>query len=194
MHAAYPGRVATKPNNRNGFRRCAAIDDVTVSPGSAQRMRPDDNASPHGPVCEPRAHRDEFVAVPVCRQRRRDGEMLAIATPTYSNSERTVIRFRESQDTHMTKAELIDAVAQSANVTKHDAERTISAFFELVVASAKKGEKVAWPGFGSFTASTRKARTGRNPRTGEPVEVPASMAIKFSASSTLKAELNPTRK
>lgn len=94
----------------------------------------------------------------------------------------------------MTKAELIDAVAQSAGVSKVDAERTIGAFFELVVSSAKKGDKVAWPGFGSFSTSKRKARTGRNPQTGAPVQVPASLAMKFTASSTLKSELNPNRK
>lgn len=94
----------------------------------------------------------------------------------------------------MTKAELIDAVAQNAGVSKVDAERTIGAFFELVVSSAKKGDKVAWPGFGSFSTSKRKARTGRNPQTGAPVQVPASLAMKFTASSTLKSELNPNRK
>jgi len=94
----------------------------------------------------------------------------------------------------LTKAELIDAVAQKAGVSKADAERTVGAFFELVVASAKKGDKVAWPGFGSFSTSKRKARTGRNPQTGAPVQVPASVAMKFTSSSTLKAELNPNRK
>ena len=53
----------------------------------------------------------------------------------------------------MTKAELIEGVAKSAGVSKADAERTIGAFFDHVVASAKKGDKVAWPGFGSFSAS-----------------------------------------
>jgi len=98
------------------------------------------------------------------------------------------------QGKEMTKAELIDAVAQKAGVSKADAERTVGAFFELVVASAKKGDKVAWPGFGSFSTSKRKARTGRNPQTGAPVQVPASVAMKFTSSSTLKAELNPNRK
>jgi DNA-binding protein HU-beta len=98
------------------------------------------------------------------------------------------------QGKEMTKAELIDAVAQKAGVSKADAERTVGAFFELVVASAKKGDKVAWPGFGSFSTSKRKARTGRNPQTGAPVQVPASVAMKFTSSSTLKADLNPNRK
>lgn len=93
----------------------------------------------------------------------------------------------------MTKAELLDAVAGKANVSKADAERTIAAFFELVIDSAKKGDKVSWPGFGAFSTSKRKARTGRNPQTGAPVQVPASVAMKFTASSTLKAELNPGR-
>jgi len=84
--------------------------------------------------------------------------------------------------------------SKKADISKADAERTIAAFFELVVASTKKGDKVAWPGFGSFSTTRRKERTGRNPQTGATVVVPASTAMKFSASSTLKAELNPNRK
>lgn len=94
----------------------------------------------------------------------------------------------------MTKAELIDAVASSAGVSKADAERTIQAFVDNVVAVAKKGDKVAWPGFGSFSTTKRAARTGRNPQTGAPVKIAASTAMKFTPSSTLKATLNPKRK
>jgi DNA-binding protein HU-beta len=86
----------------------------------------------------------------------------------------------------MTKSELIEAVANAANVSKADAERTIGAFFDTVVAETK----VSWPGFGSFSTSKRPARTGRNPRTGEAVKIAASTAMKFSASSTLKSTLN----
>jgi DNA-binding protein HU-beta len=93
----------------------------------------------------------------------------------------------------MTKAELIDAVAAAAGVTKADAERTVGAFFDVVIKEAKKGEKVAWPGFGSFSTSKSAARTARNPRTGEMVPVPASTRMKFTASSTLKAALNPKK-
>jgi DNA-binding protein HU-beta len=89
-----------------------------------------------------------------------------------------------------TKAELIDAVADAAGVSKTDAERTIGAFFDHVVAQTKAGEKVAWPGFGSFSTTERAARKGRNPQTGAEVDIPASTAMKFSASSTLKAALN----
>jgi DNA-binding protein HU-beta len=94
----------------------------------------------------------------------------------------------------MTKAELIDEVAKSADVSKADAERTLGAFFDSVVKAAKKGDKVAWPGFGSFSTSKSAARTGRNPQTGAPVKIAASTRMKFTSSSTLKAALNPKKK
>jgi DNA-binding protein HU-beta len=94
----------------------------------------------------------------------------------------------------MTKAELIDAVAAKAGVTKADAERTVGAFFEIATTTAKKGGKVAWPGFGSFSTSKSKARTGRNPQTGAPVKIAASTRMKFTSSTTLKAALNPKKK
>ena len=93
----------------------------------------------------------------------------------------------------MTKAELLEAVADAAGVSKADAERTVGAFFDTVVSSTKGGDKVAWPGFGSFSTTERPARTGRNPQTGEPVAIKASTAMKFTASSTLKSALNPGR-
>lgn len=93
----------------------------------------------------------------------------------------------------MTKAELIESVATSAGVSKADAERTIGAFFDTVVAEAKKGDKVAWPGFGSFSTTERAARTGRNPQTGESVRIAASTAMRFAPSATLKSALNPDR-
>lgn len=120
--------------------------------------------------------------------------ILAISAQTHSTRQRISYPIPRKLGKKMTKAELIDAVAQKAGVSKADAERTIGSFFELVVASAKNGEKVAWPGFGSFSTSSRKARTGRNPQTGAPVQVPASTAMKFTSSSTLKSELNPNRK
>ncbi len=93
-----------------------------------------------------------------------------------------------------TKAEMIDAVATEAGVSKADAERTLGAFFDHVTKTAKAGEKVAWPGFGSFSTTQRAAREGRNPQTGEPVKIKASTAMKFSASSTLKQALNGKKK
>ena len=94
----------------------------------------------------------------------------------------------------MTKAELIEKVAAASGGSKADVERTIGAFFDEVLKAAKKGDKVAWPGFGSFSTSKSKARTGRNPQTGAPVKIAASTRMKFTSSSTLKTALNPKKK
>ena len=93
----------------------------------------------------------------------------------------------------MTKADLLAAVAAKTDVSTAKADEVIQAFVDLVVESAKNGDKLSWPGFGSFSTSKRQARTGRNPRTGEPVQIAASTTMKFSPSSTLKAGLNPNR-
>ncbi len=93
----------------------------------------------------------------------------------------------------MTKAELIDAIAQESGVNKADAESAVGAFFNIVTRSAKAGDKITWQGFGSFSTSKSEARTGRNPQTGEAVSIKASTRMKFTASSTLKAALNPGR-
>ena len=90
----------------------------------------------------------------------------------------------------MTKAELIDAVADAAGVSKADAERTIGAFFDTLVSSTNKGDKVAWPGFGSFSTTKRPARTGRNPRTGEEIKIKASLNPAFKAGKALKDAVN----
>ena len=78
-------------------------------------------------------------------------------------------------------------------MTKADAERTIGAFFDHVATATKK-DKVSWPGFGSFSQTKRAARTGRNPQTGAPVKIAASVAMKFTPSTTLKSALNPPKK
>jgi len=90
----------------------------------------------------------------------------------------------------ITKADLLDRVAGNSGVTKTDAERVLDSFFDAVVSAAKSGEEVAWPGFGKFGASHRSARTGRNPQTGEAIQIAASTQLRFSASSTLKTALN----
>ena len=90
----------------------------------------------------------------------------------------------------MNKAELIDRVAGAVGVEKNKAEGVLDAFFSTITTSVKRGDKVAWPGFGSFSMSQRAARTGSNPRTGQPVAIKASKAMKFTASSTLKTDLN----
>lgn len=89
-----------------------------------------------------------------------------------------------------TKAEMVGDVASASGTDRSTAEKVLGAFFDNVISRAQSGDKVAWPGFGSFALSQRSARTGRNPQTGATVKIPASKAMKFSASSTLKERLN----
>jgi len=86
----------------------------------------------------------------------------------------------------MNKTELIAAVAANTGLTKKDAERAVSATFEAITASLTKGEKVQVSGFGIFEVKAREARTGRNPRTKETIQIPATRLPAFKASKTLK--------
>ncbi|HJV33553.1 HU family DNA-binding protein, partial [Geomonas sp.] len=69
----------------------------------------------------------------------------------------------------MTKAELVEAVAKSANISKGAAEKAVAAFIDSVSGALKKGDRVTLVGFGSFEVSSRQARTGRNPQTGKEI-------------------------
>ena len=86
----------------------------------------------------------------------------------------------------MNKTELIAAVAQKAGLTKKDAERVVCATFDTITESLVKGEKVQLSGFGIFEVKEREARVGRNPRTKESIQIPASRQPVFKASKTLK--------
>ena len=86
----------------------------------------------------------------------------------------------------MNKTELVAVVAEKSGLTKKDAERVVSATFETITAELVKGEKVQISGFGIFEVKEREARVGRNPRTKEAIEIPASKAPAFKASKTLK--------
>ncbi len=90
----------------------------------------------------------------------------------------------------MNKADVVDQVAGQAGVARQQAESVLNAFFDTVRSAARSGDRVGWPGFGSFSTTQRRARTGRNPRTGEAVKIPATRAVKFSPSSSLKEFLN----
>ncbi|MEN9722535.1 MAG: hypothetical protein RJB38_521 [Pseudomonadota bacterium] len=79
----------------------------------------------------------------------------------------------------MNKAQLIEAVASAANVTKADAENVLNATLESIKKTVKKGEDVTLIGFGTFTVSKRQARAGRNPQTGKEIEIPAMTVPKF---------------
>jgi DNA-binding protein HU-beta len=90
----------------------------------------------------------------------------------------------------MTKNELITAVADSAKLTKTAAATAVESTFDIITGALKRGDEVKLIGFGSFSVVQRKAREGRNPRTGEPVQIKASKAPKFSAGKGLKDAVN----
>lgn len=90
----------------------------------------------------------------------------------------------------MNKTQLIDAVAQGANLKKKDAEAAVAAMVDTISAAMQKGEKVQIVGFGTFEVKERAARSGRNPKTGEAITVPASRHAAFTAGKTLKEALH----
>ncbi|KPK68723.1 hypothetical protein AMJ87_11475 [candidate division WOR_3 bacterium SM23_60] len=86
----------------------------------------------------------------------------------------------------MTKAELIEKIAAKAKISKKAANVAIDTFVSSTTNALKRGERVALVGFGTFSVAKRKARTARNPRTGETINVPARRAAKFKAGRELK--------
>lgn len=90
----------------------------------------------------------------------------------------------------MNKTDLINAVAVAANLTKKDAEAAVSAVINTVTEALEKGDKVQVAGFGTFEVRSRAARTGRDPRTGKNIEIPASKAPAFKAGKALKESVN----
>ena len=85
----------------------------------------------------------------------------------------------------MNKAELIDAMAKDANLSKADAKRALESLTGNVTKALKKGDKVALIGFGTFSISARSARTGRNPQTGATIKIAAKKVAKFKAGAAL---------
>jgi DNA-binding protein HU-beta len=85
----------------------------------------------------------------------------------------------------MNKAQLIDAIAHDAKLTKADAKRALDSFVKTTTGALKKGNRVALVGFGSFSVTKRNARTGRNPQTGKPITIAAKKVVKFKAGSDL---------
>jgi DNA-binding protein HU-beta len=90
----------------------------------------------------------------------------------------------------MNKAELVDAVAAAANLSKADAGRAVDAVVNSITAALKKGEQVSVVGFGTFGVKHRAARSGRNPRTGETINISASNVPGFKAGKALKDAVN----
>jgi DNA-binding protein HU-beta len=86
----------------------------------------------------------------------------------------------------MTKQELVSQIATEATITKKAAEAALNAFTGAISSSLKNGESVSLIGFGTFNVSDRAARTGRNPRTNEPIQIPARKVPTFKAGKALK--------
>ncbi len=86
----------------------------------------------------------------------------------------------------MNKAELVKEMAEIAGTTKANAEKLLDAFMEAVTRAISKGDKVVLVGFGTFQVVTRSARNGRNPRTGEPLKIPAKKVVKFTPGKKLE--------
>jgi len=85
----------------------------------------------------------------------------------------------------MNKAELIDAMANGAGISKVDAKKSLDAFIDATTNALKNGDRVALVGFGSFSVSTRAARKGRNPQTGKEIDIPAKKVVKFKTGADL---------
>ncbi|PWL29577.1 MAG: DNA-binding protein [Fluviicola sp. XM-24bin1] len=90
----------------------------------------------------------------------------------------------------MNKAELIDAMAESAGLSKADAKRALDGFVNATTAALKKGDRISLVGFGSFSVSERAARTGRNPQTGKEIQIAAKNVVRFKAGSELSEKVN----
>ena len=90
----------------------------------------------------------------------------------------------------MNRMELVAAIAEKTELSKKDAEKALKAFTDVVAEELKKGEKIQLVGFGTFEVSERAAREGRNPQTGQTMQIAASKAPKFKAGKALKDALN----
>ena len=90
----------------------------------------------------------------------------------------------------MNRMELVAAIAEKSELSKKDAEKALKAFTDVVAEELKKGEQIQRVGFGTFKVSERAAREGRNPQTGETMQIKASKTPKFTAGKALKDALN----
>ena len=92
----------------------------------------------------------------------------------------------------MTKADLVDKVTALGDLTRRDGEVIVDTLFEAVIGALKSGDKIEIRGFGSFRTRQRNARTGRNPKTGDKVDVPAKRVPFFKPSKELRDSVNPS--
>ena len=90
----------------------------------------------------------------------------------------------------MTKADLVEIVAREAEMTKKDVEQLVEIIFDSITGTLNRGEKIELRGFGSFRVRERSARKGRNPKTGDPVDIPAKRVAYFKPGKDLKDIIN----
>ncbi len=90
----------------------------------------------------------------------------------------------------MNKAELIDAIASQSGLSKVDAKKALDGFVAATATAMKAGDRISLVGFGSFSVSSRSARTGRNPQTGKEIKIAAKKVVKFKAGAELAAQVN----
>lgn len=93
----------------------------------------------------------------------------------------------------MNRADLVDQVRSSVSLSRSDAELAVDAVLQTVMSAVQGGARVSLFGFGTFAPTSRAARTGRNPRTGDPVKIPASTGVRFTPSAAFKSSLNPKK-
>jgi DNA-binding protein HU-beta len=103
---------------------------------------------------------------------------------------RVITNFNEGDPDTMNKNDLVGAVADASGLSKTDAGKAVEATFDAITGALKKGGEVRLVGFGTFAVAKRKASTGRNPRTGEEMKIPASNQPKFKAGKALKDAVN----
>lgn len=90
----------------------------------------------------------------------------------------------------MNKSELIDAISEKAELSKPEAKKALDGFISVTGDVLKKGDKIALVGFGSFSVTKRPARAGRNPQTGEEIQIPAKNVVKFKPGAELSSSVN----
>ena len=92
------------------------------------------------------------------------------------------------------KADVINAIAEQAGISKKEASAAFDAFVNYISDSCQRGERCAVPGLGSFSISQRRAREGRNPRTNEKINIPASKNVRFKAGKDLREAVNAAKR
>lgn len=98
--------------------------------------------------------------------------------------------YKQTKTKTMNKAELVDAIASEAGLSKADAKKALDAFVNTTTGALKEGDRISLIGFGSFSVSERSARTGRNPQTGKEIQIAAKKVVKFKAGADLAKSVN----